>query len=160
MAMRPSFVSSGGGTPGMGSRTSNRSTVSAASGTDGKPKVELSKALPAVWELLRPRRWILLGGLALMIVNRVSGLVLPATTKLLIDNVMGKHHVSLLPKLVGAVLAATAIQGVTSFTLTQLLSKAAQRLITELRMQVQQHVGLLSVSFYDANRTGVLVPAS
>jgi ABC-type multidrug transport system fused ATPase/permease subunit len=153
--MRPSFVSSGGGTPGMGSRGSSRSSASSA--TDGKPKIELTKALPAVWDLLRPRRWILLGGLALMIVNRVSGLALPATTKLLIDNVMGKHNEALLPKLVGVVLAATALQGVTSFTLTQVLSKAAQRLITELRMQVQRHVGLLPVSYYDSNRTGVLV---
>ena len=52
---------------------------------------------------------------------------------------------------------ATTIQAITSFALTQLLSKAAQRLIADLRIQVQQHIGRLSVSFYDANRTGVLV---
>ena len=56
-----------------------------------------------------------------------------------------------------AVLTATVIQGITSFSLTQLLSKAAQRLITELREKVQRHISRLPVSFYDANKTGNLV---
>ena len=54
-------------------------------------------------------------------------------------------------------LLATIIQGLTSFALTQTLSKAAQRLIAELRRRVQEHVGRLSVSYYDANKTGMLV---
>ena len=54
-------------------------------------------------------------------------------------------------------MAATLIQGITSFTLTQLLSKAAQRLIAELRRKVQAHIGRLPVSYYDANKTGTLV---
>ena len=59
--------------------------------------------------------------------------------------------------MVGLVLAATIVQGLTSFALTQTLSKAAQKLIAELRIQVQEHVGRLSVSYYDANKTGMLV---
>ena len=59
--------------------------------------------------------------------------------------------------LVLTVLSATAIQGITSFSLTQLLSKAAQRLIAELRQDVQAHIGRLPVAYYDANKTGVLV---
>jgi subfamily B ATP-binding cassette protein MsbA len=62
-----------------------------------------------------------------------------------------------LPLLVGTVLTATIIQGTTSFALTQTLSKAAQRLIAELRRRVQEHVGRLSVSYYDANKTGTMV---
>jgi len=46
---------------------------------------------------------------------------------------------------------------VTSFALTQTLSKAAQRLIADLRQRVQAHVGRLPVAFYDANKTGNLV---
>ena len=57
----------------------------------------------------------------------------------------------------GAVLGATLIQGITSFSLTQLLSKAGQRLIAELRQKVQEHVGRLPVAYYDANKSGVLV---
>jgi ABC-type multidrug transport system fused ATPase/permease subunit len=107
--------------------------------------------------LIRPRRGLLALGFLLMLINRVSGLVLPYSTKYLIDTVMVKHHLQLLKPLVGAVLLATLIQGVTSFALTQLLSKAAQRLISELRSKVQAHIGRLSVTFHDSNKSGALV---
>jgi ABC-type multidrug transport system fused ATPase/permease subunit len=115
------------------------------------------KNLPHVWALIKPRRGILAAGLLLMAVNRVSGLILPASTKYLVDDVIGKHHIRLLTPIVLAVLAATVIQGLTSFTLTQLLSKSAQKMIADLRRQVQAHIGKLSISFYDSNKTGVLV---
>src|ERR1700736_5151810 len=115
------------------------------------------KNLPHVWALIKPRRGILAAGLLLMAVNRVSGLILPASTKYLVDDVIGKHHIHLLTPIVLAVLAATVIQGLTSFTLTQLLSKSAQKMIADLRRQVQAHIGKLSISFYDSNKTGVLV---
>jgi subfamily B ATP-binding cassette protein MsbA len=110
-----------------------------------------------VWALIKPRRGILAVGLLLMAVNRVSGLILPASTKYLVDDVVGKHHIQLLTPIVLTVLAATVIQGLTSFTLTQLLSKSAQKMIADLRRQVQAHIGKLSISFYDSNKTGVLV---
>jgi ABC-type multidrug transport system fused ATPase/permease subunit len=115
------------------------------------------KNLPHVWALIKPRRGILASGLLLMAVNRVSGLILPASTKYLVDDVIGKHHIRLLTPIVLAVLAATVIQGLTSFTLTQLLSKSAQKMIADLRRQVQAHIGKLSISFYDSNKTGGLV---
>jgi ABC-type multidrug transport system fused ATPase/permease subunit len=118
---------------------------------------KLRTVLPLVLELIRPRRGLLALGFLLMAINRVSGLVLPYSTRYLIDSVIAKHHVALLRPLVLGVLAATAIQGITSFSLTQLLSKAAQRLITELRQKVQAHVGHLPVAFYDATKTGTLV---
>ena len=74
------------------------------------------KNLPHVWELIKPRRGILLLGLGLMAVNRVSGLILPASTKYLVDDVIGKHHIALLTPIVLAVLGATVVQGLTSFT--------------------------------------------
>jgi ABC-type multidrug transport system fused ATPase/permease subunit len=124
-----------------------------------KPKKSerLKALLPDIWELVKPRRGLLALGLFLMTINRVSGLVLPSSTKFLIDDVIGKRKTQMLLPLLGAVLAATTIQGITSFALTQLLSKAAQRLIAELRRKVQAHIGRLSVSFYDANKTGTLV---
>ena len=124
--------------------------------TPGK-KTEIFKALPEIWQLIRPRRVLLALGLLLMVINRVSGLVLPASTRPLVDDVIGKRHFKLLYPLVGVVLVATLIQGLTSFALTQTLSKAAQKLIAELRRRVQEHVGRLSVSYYDANKTGMLV---
>ncbi|MGB2643813.1 MAG: ABC transporter ATP-binding protein [Candidatus Acidiferrum sp.] len=115
------------------------------------------KSLPDVWALIKPRRGLLALGFLLMAVNRVSGLVLPASTKYFLDNVVIKKQLSLLTPIVLSILVATVIQGLTSFTLTQLLSKSAQRMITELRKQVQAHIGRLPVAFYDANKTGVLV---
>ena len=115
------------------------------------------KNLPDVIALIKPRRGLLALGFVLMAINRVSGLVLPVSTKYLIDNVIGKRQIQLLTPLVLGVLGATLVQGLTSFTLTQLLSKSAQKMITDLRRQVQAHIGRLPVSFYDANKTGVLV---
>ncbi|HLK05086.1 MAG TPA: ABC transporter ATP-binding protein, partial [Candidatus Acidoferrum sp.] len=115
------------------------------------------KSLPEAWALLKPRKGILALGFLLIMINRVVGFALPAATKVVFDNVIQKHQVHLLVPIVLAVVSATIIQGITSFTLTQLFSKSAQRMITELRKQVQAHIGRLSVSFYDSHKTGVLV---
>ena len=106
---------------------------------------------------MKPRALLLGGSFLLMVINRASGLILPASTRYLIDNVMGKHLIGQLPLIIGVVVTATIIQGITSYTLTQLLSKEGQRLIAELRIKAQQHVGSLPVAFYDSNRTGALV---
>src|SRR6266481_4772883 len=115
------------------------------------------KSLPDVWALMKPRRGLLALGFVLMAINRVAGLVLPASTKYLVDNVISKRQIQLLTPIVLGVLTATVIQGLTSFTLTQLLSKSAQKMIADMRRQVQAHIGRLPVSFYDANKTGALV---
>jgi ABC-type multidrug transport system fused ATPase/permease subunit len=137
--------------------TSTRGAIRAAAGDEPRKKPELKKVMPEIWRLVRPRRWLLLLGLVLVAINRTAGLVLPLSTKYFIDVVLNHHHVNRLLPLVGLVFLSTAIQAVTSFSLTQLLSKAAQRMIADLRRQVQQHVGRLSVAFYDANRAGALV---
>src|SRR5450432_693294 len=131
-------------------------STEAASAKTAKKK-QVWKALPEVWALINPRRGLLALGFVLMAINRISGLVLPASTKYFVDNVIGKRQVNLLTPIVLAILTATIIQGLTSFTLTQLLSKSAQKMVTQLRRQVQAHIGRLPVSFYDANKTGVLV---
>jgi len=125
------------------------------------PKKRSSERLRELWpdirEMIRPRRKVLGLGFLLMAIGRPCGLVLPASTKYLIDDVIGKKHVNMLLPLVLLVMAATLIQGATSYALTQLVSKAAQRLITELRRKVQSHIAHLPVSYYDANKTGTLV---
>ena len=115
------------------------------------------KSLPEAWALLKPRRAILAIGFVLIVINRIVGFAVPAASKFVFDNVIEKHQTNLLVPIVLAVVAATIIQGITSFTLTQLFSKSAQRLITELRKQVQAHIGRLPISFYDAHKTGALV---
>jgi subfamily B ATP-binding cassette protein MsbA len=117
----------------------------------------LRELWPDIREMMRPRRRILAVGFVLMIISRICSLVLPTSTKYLVDNVIGKKQLNLLTPLVLAVLAATVIQGITSFSTTQLVSKAAQRLIAEMRRKVQAHIGHLPVSYYDANKSGTLV---
>jgi len=126
-------------------------------GAAAASRPKLGAVMPLVWELIRPRRGLLALGFLLMAINRVAALVLPYSTRYLIDSVIIKRHTQLLKPLVLGVLLATLIQGITSFSLTQLLSKAAQRLIAELRQKVQSHVGRLSVSFHDSTKSGVLV---
>ena len=129
--------------------------------TPQKPQKRSSERLRELWpdirEMVHPRRRLLALGFLLMAINKVCSLVLPGSTKFLIDNVIGKKQIHLLLPLVLAVVGATLIQGITSFGMTQLVSKAAQRLIAELRRKVQAHIGRLPVSYYDSNKTGTLV---
>jgi subfamily B ATP-binding cassette protein MsbA len=124
-----------------------------------KRKPDLKKLWPQIWSLVAPRKGLLLAGMGLMVVNRVAGLVLPISSKPLLDTVLSPQHprADLLPRIIALVFSAMLVQAITSFSLTQLLSKAGQRLIAEMRRQVQRHVGLLSVAYYDENRTGTLV---
>ena len=124
-----------------------------------KRKPNLKKLWPQIKSLVAPRLGLLIAGMCLMIVNRVAGLVLPYMSKPLLDKVLaGQHpHPEILPQIIALVFGAMVVQAITSFSLTQLLSKAGQRLIAEMRRQVQRHVGLLSVAYYDENRTGTLV---
>ncbi len=107
---------------------------------------------------MRPRRWLLLFGLILVAINRVAGLVLPLSTKYFIDEVLNHRQVGRLLPLVRLVSSSPPpFRPSPPSRSRSCSSKAAQRMIADLRRQVQQHIGRLSVSFYDANRTGVLV---
>lgn len=123
-----------------------------------KRNVSVKKLWPQIRTLIASRKGLLLIGLCLMAVNRVAGLVLPYTSKPLLDKVLSPAgNAALLPRFIVYVFSAMLVQAITSFSLTQLLSKAGQRLIADMRRQVQKHVGLLSVAYYDENQTGTLV---
>ena len=108
-------------------------------------------------EIIWARRYRLGVGLVLLIVSRLAGMVLPGTTKVLIDDVIGQGRSELLWWIAGAAGIATLIQAVTSFNLSVLLGVAGQRAITDLRLKVQQHIGHLPVSFYEENKSGELI---
>ncbi len=151
-----------GGGLGMGARAerSPRGGGARAGQADlPKRKPNLKKLWPQIRALVAPRMGLLVAGMGLMVINRVAGLVLPFISKPLLDTVLSPLHPrpDLLPRIIVLVFGAMVVQAITSFSLTQLLSKAGQRLIAEMRRQVQRHVGLLSVSYYDDNRTGTLV---
>ena len=148
----------GGGSARSAERPSrNTGRAISADLTAKRPMPKLRDIWPEIWALIKPRLWLLTGCFFLMVINRASSLVLPALSRPLIDKVMTAREIWLLPRIVGAAIGATLLQGITSYALTQLLSKSGQRLITDLRKQVQQHIGMLSVAFYDENRTGTLV---
>jgi subfamily B ATP-binding cassette protein MsbA len=122
-----------------------------------KTKVNYANAWAETRELLHKHRGKLAIGFGLMLVNRVVGFVLPYTSKLLIDEVIGKNRADLLVPLALAGAGATAVQALTSFALSQVVSIAGQRAITELRRRVQARVMRLPVAFFDSTQSGILI---
>jgi subfamily B ATP-binding cassette protein MsbA len=125
---------------------------------NGKRKqISLGSVRHAFWTIVWPRRRLVLFGLLLVGINRLAGLVLPGSTKYLIDNVIAQHDTALLKTLLLVVGGAILVQAVTSFLLTRLLSVEAQHLISLLRAQMQRHVVRLPVSYFDNTKSGELV---
>jgi ABC-type multidrug transport system fused ATPase/permease subunit len=122
-----------------------------------KPRVDMSRAWPEARALMWKHRRSLAFGLALMLVSRLAGLVLPFSSKFLIDEVLQKQRLDMLVPLALAVGAATVVQAITSFSLSQIVSVAAQRAISDMRIEVQRHVLRLPVSFFDSTKSGVLI---
>ncbi|SMD44572.1 ATP-binding cassette, subfamily B, MsbA [Aquiflexum balticum DSM 16537] len=125
--------------------------------TKSKPKESRVTMASAFKTIIWPRRKHLFLGLFLIIISRLSGLVLPGASKLLIDNVIPSNDLELLKWLVLGVVAAITIQATTSYALTQILSVEAQHLISVLRSQVQRHIIQLPIRFFDNTKTGELV---
>ena len=122
-----------------------------------KRKTNLTNAWAEARELIWAHRGRLALGLVLMLVNRLAGLVLPATSKFLIDDVIGSGRAELLVPLALAAGAATLVDAVTSFALSQVLGVAAQRAIADMRMSMQAHVTRLPIRYFDSTQTGVLI---
>jgi len=126
-----------------------------------KKKKKNPLTISATWREAKALMWThrsKLGlGLILMIINRLSGFVLPTSSKFLIDNVIGQQQLELLVPLAIAVGAATLVQAATTFSLSQIISVTAQRAIMNMRRRVQAHVTRLPISYYDGTKTGVLI---
>src|SRR5262245_26912570 len=141
-------------------RTARSSTSAFVRPRDTK-KRGLQALTSDAWEEARALVWAhrkrLAVGLMLMVVNRVAGLVLPATTKYFVDDVIGKGRWDLLPQIVLAAGAATMIDAGSAFANSQILGVAAQRAITEMRKSVEAHVMRLPISYFDSTKSGVLI---
>jgi subfamily B ATP-binding cassette protein MsbA len=123
----------------------------------GKKKFEWSDVWPEARDLVWRYRKRMLLGFLLLVVSRTAGMVLPASTKFLIDEVIGNGRVELLKWIALAAGGATLINAATSFSLTVLLGGAGQRAIADLRRRVQRHVGRLPVSYYENHKSGELI---
>ena len=124
---------------------------------EAKKKTNLTNAWAEARELVWAHRARLALGLALMLVNRLAGLVLPASSKFLIDDVIGQGRADLLMPLALAAGAATIVDAVTAFSLSQVLGVAAQRAIADMRISLQRHITRLPTSYFDSTQTGVLI---
>lgn len=120
-------------------------------------RFNFSDAWLAARGIVWAHRYRLALGMSLMLVNRLVGLVLPASSKYLVDEVIGKGRAELLFWIALAAGAATVVQAVSSFALSQILGVAAQRAITEMRKSVQTHIARLPVSYFDQTQTGQLI---
>src|SRR5262249_59717068 len=115
-----------------------------------KKKVDYSNAWQEARVLILARSGRLTLGLVLMIISRLAGLILPATSKFLVDDVIGRQQAHLLVPLALIAGGATLVQAVTSFALSQVLGVAAQRAITDMRRRVEAHVARLPVRYFDS----------
>lgn len=121
-----------------------------------KKKIRWSAAWSEARDLIWARRGRLALGLVLMLISRLSGMVLPYLSKFLIDDLTA-GRIDSLPTLAWIVGAATVVQAITSFALSQVLGVAAQYAITEMRRRVEEHVMRLPVSYFDRNQTGQIL---
>jgi subfamily B ATP-binding cassette protein MsbA len=124
---------------------------------NNKKKISINSLKYVLREIILPRKSLLMLGLVLIIVNRLSGLVLPGSTKYLVDEVIVKSDYKMLYLILTAVGLAVTIQAVTSFVLTRLLSVEAQHLISLLRVKVQKQIIHLPIRFFDNTKSGALV---
>src|SRR5258705_482436 len=122
-----------------------------------KKRLSLSNVRSDAKDLIWSHRYRLALGMLLMIINRLVGLVLPASSKYLIDDVIIKHRSDLLVPLALAAGGSTLVQALSSFALTQVLGVAAQRAITEMRKSVQEHVARLPTRYFDSTQAGILI---
>jgi ABC-type multidrug transport system fused ATPase/permease subunit len=141
----------------------NRTRIASAAGADRGGEAAKKKKIDsaAAWREFRELVWVhrrrLAIGLSLMLISRLAGLVLPALSKYVIDDVIGKNRHDLLMPIALAAGAATIVQAITSFGLSQILGVAAQRAITDMRKRVQAKVMRLPVRYFDSTQSGVLL---
>src|SRR5690242_21130134 len=127
----------------MGAGRASRGVVDAPP----QQKKRVYKLSHEAWKLIAPRWGVLSLGFGLMLINRLAGLVLPGSLKYLLDDVVHKEQYGLLGPLVLAIAGATIVQGITSYSLTQLLSKSSQRLINEDRKSTRLNSSHMSISY-------------
>jgi subfamily B ATP-binding cassette protein MsbA len=138
-----------------------RTSVAATKGAEAPAKASKKAFTAGAWEEARALIWThrkrLVIGLGLMFINRLSGFVLPTTTKYLMDDVIQQGHWELLPTLAMAAGGATVVDAATAFANSQVLGVAAQRAITEMRKEVEAHVMRLPIRYFDSTKTGILI---
>ena len=149
---------------------SGTSRTAAAAGAAPKKPIDYGAAWQEAKRLIVLHRGRLALGIVLMLISRVTGLVMPWSTKTFVDDILLKgqqemlrlghvsaHTLAVFYRLIGINVGAIIVSAVTGFALSQVLGIAAQRAITEMRRAVQEHVARLPVSYFDSTQTGILI---
>lgn len=126
-------------------------------GEEKKKKVNYSGAWAEARRIVWQARWRLLLGSVLLLISRLAGMVLPASTKFIGDEVFVNQRYELIKWIALAIGISTLVQASTSFALSQILGVAAQRAITEMRKRVQAHIERLPISYFDSTQSGQLI---
>ena len=138
-------------------KTNGATKTAATTGTkDPKPATK-GATLQEVRSLMWEHRGKLAFGFVLMLINRLSGFVLPWASKYLVDEILAEGKMDMLMPIALAVGGATILGAITTFALSQVISVTAQEAIMEMRRRVQAHVTRLPIRYFDGTKTGVLI---
>ncbi len=107
--------------------------------------------------IIWPKRGLLLLGLVLILLRSGASVVLPKATQYLLDDVVINKDMYMLKVVVAVIVGAIIVQASTSFALTRILSVQAQKLIAQLRVQVQKKILSLPINYFDSTKSGALV---
>jgi ABC-type multidrug transport system fused ATPase/permease subunit len=119
--------------------------------------MRIHDALAELRKLVWHHRRALMVGLTLMLANRLATFVLPALSKVVVDQVIAHRRFDLLGPVTAAGIAAVLLVAATAFGLNRVLGVLGQRAIKELRMSLLVRILGFPVSFFDNTTTGLLV---
>ena len=110
-----------------------------------------------VYPIIRPHMYLLIAAVVLTVVNRTAALVLPFSTRFLVDRIVNTRDLYALRYLAMALVAASVVQGGSAYIFNRLVEDGGERIVCDLRSKVLAHVIRLPMTFYDANSTGQLM---
>jgi subfamily B ATP-binding cassette protein MsbA len=125
--------------------------------TSSKAVLNSSDQFRRLMSFVLPYRWRLVVILVLVVLGSLLGLAGPYAFQFLIDAVIEQNNQQLLNQITLIMIAIFALQSVIYFFRTYLLAFLGERVMTDMRIQLFDHLQSLSLSFYNSHRTGELV---
>ena len=124
--------------------------------TEKRSPVALWRVLCRIYAYSRPYRFRLICGLLLTVVATMVWLAIPLGLRSLLDSVFEEADRGLLDLLAAGMLLLFLIQSVVSIGSHYLIGWVGERVVTDLRQQVYEHLLRLGLRFYSDRRLGEL----